>query len=505
MLLDLSRNRVEGGFFLLKHSQPPRFGWQPEPAGDYRIVGTYKGSGAPIRDALLKMLEQARRRVFVASFVIGDDAVVEALARTAERLKGGVYVISALDEKSLRRGLQDYEEGEQESPEERRKNFERLTSSGVYVRGHESCHAKFAVVDDRIALIGSANFVTAGFEKTGEANVIVRNTAHVRQLARLFTELWYEGCKWEIPPGETYLVADRAASSPPVRPQLPEVGKTGVVWTNGPGQMHLLRAIQKVIQTSRTDLTLSSYSIVGMRENPHLLFDDIQQAVKRGVHVRLLLRQRNAWPDQMLDVVAAHDMGVAIYGDLHNHAKVAIADSTESVVFSANFDAKHGLDSGVEVGFHVTDVPTVCEIRRFIDHAISHAATTFVRNPTLAEVDAGPLAARWCKPWGLGSEFAVSLRAADRERFCEATGSGPVLYEQAAGSVRLYGGDSCLECDLSRENVTGLLSKPEDGLSASERLSRWLRSVRGGGSNGDQPIIARGFCSATLRLTTQSQ
>ncbi len=131
MLLDLSGNRVDGDFFLLKRAQPPRFDWQPEPAGDYRIVGTYKGSGAPIRDALLEMLERARRRVFVASFVIGDDAVVEALARTAEHLKGGVYVISALDERSLRRWLQKYEEDEQESPEERRKNFERLMSSGV--------------------------------------------------------------------------------------------------------------------------------------------------------------------------------------------------------------------------------------------------------------------------------------------------------------------------------------------------------------------------------------
>lgn len=504
MLLDLSRNRVDGGFFLLKHTQPPRFDWQPEAGGDYRIVGTYKGCGAPIRDSLLEMLDRATRRVFVASFVIGDDAVVEALARAAERLKGGVYVISALDERSLRRGLQEYEEGEQESPEERRKNFERLTSSGVYVRGHESCHAKFALVDDCVALIGSANFVTAGFEKTGEANAIVRNTAQVRQLARLFTELWYEGCKWEIPPGETYLVADRSASGPPVRPQPPEIGKTGVVWTNGPGQMHLLRAIQNVIQTARRDLTLSSYSVVGMRENPHLLFEEIQRAIKRGANVRLFVRQRNAWPDQMLDVVAAHDMGVAIHGDLHNHAKVAIADSDEAVVFSANFDAKHGLDSGVEVGFHVTDEPTVCEVRRFIDHAICHAATTFVRNPTVAELDSGPLAARWCKPWGLGSEFAVSLRAGDRERFCEAAGSGPVLYEQVAEGVRLYAGDICLDCDLSKENVAGIVTKPQDGNSASDRLSLWLRSVRGGGTKGDKPIFARGFCPATIRITTQS-
>ncbi len=56
------------------------------------------------------------------------------------------------------------------------------------------------------------------------------------------------------------------------------------------------------IMTDGTDaqrtLTLSSYSIVGMMSNPEMLFDDIVSAVKRGVQVRLFVRQRNAFSGQ---------------------------------------------------------------------------------------------------------------------------------------------------------------------------------------------------------------
>ena len=152
--VDVSRNIVHGGFFVLGKREVTPFTVSHGPPGDEETLVTYRGSGAPIRDALVSAIRSAKHRVFIASFMLGDEDVVREMIAAADRLKGGVYLITALDERSLGRGLREYEESEQESPEERKKNFERLTSSGVYVRGHESCHAKFAVIDDRIAIVG---------------------------------------------------------------------------------------------------------------------------------------------------------------------------------------------------------------------------------------------------------------------------------------------------------------------------------------------------------------
>ena len=498
---DLSQNRIEGGFFVHRRidaGQYP-FAWSRDAGEKQWFVGAYRDSGAPIRDALIRMIAEAKQRVFVASFMLGDEELIQELIQTAKRLRGGVYVITALDERSLGRGLREFEEedGPPESPEERQKNFSRLTSEGVYVRGHESCHAKFAVIDNSIALVGSANFVKNGFEYTGEANLVLRDREQVRQMARLFTELWYGGCVWEIPPGsDTYMVADRAPKEPPCRPKTPLRTGSEVVWTNESDQMSLLEAIHDTIDAAQVNLILSSYSIVGMRENRSLLFDSLQRAMDRGVHARLFVRQRNAWPGQMADLLTAHDMGVEIHADLRNHAKTVIADNNIAVVFSANFDSNHGLDSGVEAGVRLINPEVVREVIRYMNHIISNADTLFLRDPTMAEVD-GKLAARWCKAWpyGQGELLTIQGDASASEAFAREAADGPCLFENdGAENISLHAGNMTLKGTVEDHQFT-LQSTDMRDTATTELLSTWLQSVRRGGIGTSEK---QGFCTAML-------
>ncbi len=485
--LQLARNRVEGGFFLPSDRKRAPFEWLPPDGTAFQFVGTYADSGAPMRDALIRMVRDAEKRVFIASFVIGDDALIGELVSAAERLRGGVYVITALDERVLARGLSEEEKGS--APEERRKDFVRLTSRGVYVRGHESCHAKFAVVDDVVALVGSANFVTRGSEVTGEADVLIRDRAQVAQVTRLFTELWCEGCTWEVPPGPAYVVAKRTASEPPVRPDSPNREPGSVVWTNGPEQAHLLAAIQDTIRSAEHRLTLSTYSIVGMTDHPEFLLDPLEQALNRGVRARMLIRQQNGRPDQRRELAVLHDMGVAVHGDSRNHAKVVLADGKRGVLFSANFDAQHGLDSGVEVGVLLPNEKVCQDVERYIEHAVAHAETGFARNPTLAELD-GHLVAHWCKKCQLPAVLSVQASQQEWEDLASATSSGAVLYEQRdEHSWHLYAGERVIELEPS-EGGFGAKVEPASA-SAADRLEGWCRRPA-------RDTLARGFCSSTF-------
>ena len=492
--LDLADRRVEGGFFLLRNRKQDPFTWSRDENKTQHIVGTYRNSGAPIRDALIEMLRAATVRVFVASFMLGDQPILDELIAAAERLKGGIYVVTALDEQSLGRGLREYEGDEQESPKERQKNFERLTSRGIYVRGHESCHAKFVVVDNTAALVGSANLVSAGMDFTGEANVVIREPSQVRQLVRLFGELWYEGCVWEVPPGPTYLVAERKPCKTPVKPVAPSGAPGEIVWTNGSGQMSLLRAIHETIDAAQHDLTLATYSIVGMRENPALLVTPLRRALERGVKIRLFVRQRNGYPDQMREVVELYEAGVLIHGDLRNHAKFVIADETKALLFSANFDSKHGLDSGVEVGARIDDPAALHDLKRYADHAIANADAEFLRNPQLCDLD-GRLAARWCKRWNFGSEVHLSCTKASSHLAKLATEPGPCLFESGPSSdLRVYLGTSVLEGEV--QDGTAVIGKVVDSeQNADDRLQSWLASVR---QASNASAYQRGFCPARL-------
>jgi phosphatidylserine/phosphatidylglycerophosphate/cardiolipin synthase-like enzyme len=503
-VVDFSRNRVEDGFFVLNGQGSTPYEWPDDRNQAFRFVGTYRDSGSPMRDALLAMIRGAKRRVFVASFMIGDEPVIAELLAAAKRLRGGVYVITALDARSLRRGLAEYEEQEPvgpeerrktEAPEERRKNFERLTRNGVYVRGHESCHAKFAVVDDTIALAGSANFVANGFEWTGEANLVVREPSQVQQLTRLFTALWYEGCQWEVPPGETYQVANRQPARPPVSPQCPGCGDVGIVWTNELKESFLLQSIHDVIGRAKRQLTLASYSVTGMSGKPDLLLQPLREALARGVSVRLFVRQQNSNPSQRADLCCLFDMGVQVFGDLRNHAKGVVADGTYGALFSCNFDAAHGLDSGVEVGVRLDGQPALKDLEQYLDHVIRNADASYVRNPTLEELD-GKLAARWCKPWPWPREVQIACRPGDASRFVAEAADGPVLYETIGDGLQLFAGQIAFVLRSKGDRIEGSIDSQQPDSGVCQRLESWLSSVRRRDVNRDAPN--RGFCPARL-------
>ncbi len=496
--IELSQKRIEGGYFLLRSVSPPPITWQIDTGRAEFFVGTYRDSGSPVRDALIELLRSAQKHIFIASFVLGDDLLVDEIVRAADRLQGGVYVITALDNQSLRRGLEEYGEEESiDSPEERKKNFERLTSRGVYVRGHESCHAKFAIADDCTALVGSANFVKNGFEWTGEANIIIRTSAEVLRLKRLFTQLWYEGCTFEIPPGVTYKVAQRTPQNSPVPLPTEQFTPGSIVWTNGPESTSLLKCIKDVINGARTRLTLSSYSIVGMQDNPGLLFNDIVGAARRGVEVSIFVRQRNAWPTQCAELNYLHSEGVNIYADLRNHAKVAIADGLEAVLFSANFDAKHGLNSGVEVGYRLSDANEIQQLITYMEHAINHADAKYLKNPTLSELD-GTLAARWCSAWNMDSEAEVTGADSAMKHLNTSDTIPPVLYEEFNnGTIYIW----CGVYQISGKNINGkfigtLLDKPSEMCSA-DKLKSWMQSVR---RNNNSDVVRRGFFAGSMLI-----
>ena len=494
--IDLSHKRIQGGYFTLNSAPATSVQWQADTGKDEYFVGTYRDSGSPIRDSLIELLRSAKTNVFIASFVLGDQLVIDEIVAAADRLTGGVYVITALDERSLRRGLEEYDQDESnESPEERRKNFERLTSRGVYVRGHESCHAKFAIADNSLALVGSANFVTNGFTWTGEANVVIRSTSEVGRLKRLFTQLWYKGCTYEIPPGITYKVAQRKPVASPAQLPTEQTSPGSIVWTNDSESMSLLECIKAVINSAKSSLILSSYSIVGMKSNPDLLFNDIISAVRRGVDVSLFVRQRNAWPSQCEDINNLHDEGVRIFADTRNHAKVAIADEQEAVLFSANFDAKHGLNSGVEVGYRLSDPAVIRQLVAYLDHAIEYADAQYVNNPMLCELD-GKLAARWCSAWKLNSEIEISGLDSEIDSLGNKDTIPPVIYEESKnGVIHIWIGNLEVEGKDVGGRFCGHLTSNVAAIHSADKLKAWLQSVR---RPKDPDIVQRGFFAGSI-------
>lgn len=327
---------------------------QPTPLPDFaRVRTTVPGRAHTVRDALVALIDSAEKRVFVCSFLLGGQAVRDALRRAVQRLRGHVYVITALDAKTLERSLgREPNRLDSDTLEREIKNFEALTRYGVFVRGAENCHAKFCIVDDCAALIGSANFDPNGLDldergaiPCGELGLVLESPERVRPLAALFRHLWKCGCQREAPPMREGYRLNGVSPSKELAPTMPEEADS-VVWT-GFKSTAILGGIQRVIAAAQHTLLLASYSFTGMREKPGLLLNPLADARKRGVKIEMLLRDRSR---DLPEIAALLDIGVEVRANRENHAKYAITDGDYGLLFSANFDGVHGLTDGVETG-----------------------------------------------------------------------------------------------------------------------------------------------------------
>jgi hypothetical protein len=448
--------------------------------------------------------------VFVASYLLGEADLLKELFRTAGRLRGGVYVISELSDRTLGQKLTELEDAPDPDSAVRahKKDFAELTRHGVAVRGHPDCHAKFLVVDDQVALVSSANLDTGGLNRTGENGTVITDEAEVGRLARFYKRLW-DSCVYEMPAGsDDYSVRERAPR--PTRCHVPASSVTArptVIWTYDDERL-ILDHLHDIIGRARGNLVLATFSLNGLTSNPDLLLAPLASALRdHPLQIWLLCRARNNMRAQRQDATVLYDMGVNIFADSLNHAKGVIADEKHGALFSANFDAEHGLRDGVEMGVRLDGQPALAEAACFFWHAMAHADREFARRPTQQQMDQC-LAIGWRRPWPFEMEMRITSDPETWRRFQVAASAPPVLYSlEPPGDVRLYAGDG--QWLLSQPDGHGLRNLSQAGTAplwadknspqrSADMLEFWLSPPR---RTRDRKFPRRGFCPAILAHT----
>jgi len=493
---------VPGGFFLPRTSTQARTPFAAtahDHAADIRHCCTYAGGGSSIRTELMAILDTAQEKIFVATLYLSDTQVRQALLNAADRLRGGVYVLSALDDKGLDEAINKVEDDTEIDKQTEYRNFRELTRHGIYVRGYPGLHAKYVVVDDRVALVSSANLVTRSFNKIGENGVVVIEPAAVTSLARLFGRLWQES-PWEMPPdAKHYAVEESREVGSRIRINTP--AGNGPVWTYS-DQLTIQAAIYDIIEQAESDLILATYSIANMTHglprmvaHPELLFEPVCRAIERGVRVRMLLRGRNQVRASRIEATAFAEAGVEIYADQLNHAKGVVADGRRGAVFSANFETDHGLTGGIEVGVRLDETAALAEVLRYYEHVMTEADMTFVRDARLGDLaEQLDRNERHLHRWPLPPAIEVVVDDASWKSLAEQ--NGPALYEQI--------GDSPITLSSGRDRwllaPTGgqgwILNRQDDSRTqrrAAEVLDTWLTARRKPAKD-----VRRGLCPTTL-------
>jgi hypothetical protein len=289
-------------------------------------------------------------------------------------------------------------------------------------------------------------------------------------------------------------VANRQIEPSPCQVLSPlEDSSPAAVWTDG-NEHHILRHLHRVIESAQKELLLATWAAKKIEQDPELLIHPLEMAMQRGVAVRMLARRRN--PDesnrQSLKILA--NLGVEIFGDERNHAKGAIADRQRGVMFSANFDAQHGLTSGIEMGVVLDKTKALGDFYRYLNFAMKMASNIFVPQPTHQEMNER----LWLKTkisWPLAMDLSVVAEPRCWSHFSEAVGNDPVLFSpnETCRGFLLFIGNEAFSVN-PRAEIYELTARPDmigNGSSVEMLKSMWKKE-----SND----MALGFCPATFTL-----
>jgi phosphatidylserine/phosphatidylglycerophosphate/cardiolipin synthase-like enzyme len=444
---------------------------------DFRHSQTYVSGVSTTRTDLVDLIDRASERILIASYLIGDGALSDALERAAARLRGGVHVIV-----NLHGGA--FADNTHEAAE--RMRFECLSARGVMIRGYPGCHAKFAVIDDKAALVHSANFMTRAFDMTGENGVLIFDPHEVAEAARFFEVLW-QGASWEMDATGDRVVSRRHPDPSPrlLRANSPQLG---LIWTFNDAHM-ILGALIELISTADRELILATFNVSEMSRRPELLHDHLRDAVARGVTVRLLMRARSG-QEAGVEAAALSDIGVKLYPCSLNHAKGIVADRVRGALFSANLDARFGLDTNIELGVRLDGTPALAEALRFLEHSMAEHDRDFVRDP-----DARTLASGWVSPALPADEtIEVTSSRADWKRLADVR-TGPVIFEQNPDRLLIYAEDQSwrLQPDPAG-NGYSLKPGPTQAIHAMDRL------LQGDNRTSESTV---GICTSVFRSCPQ--
>lgn len=315
----------------------------------------------------LEMVQGASRSIELAQFYLSNapasrlEPVIVALEQAAAR---GVRV-RVLAERKFQRLYPD--------------TLDRLARAGAAVRlldlsqvSGGILHAKYFVVDEREAFLGSQNFDWRALEHIYELGARVRAPSAVAQLGQIFAADWAraggeavpQAAPISVPPGEPRLVA-----SP--RELLP----AGVAWD--------LPELVALIDSARTSVRVQALTYLASEAEQR--WDELEaplvRAAARGVKVELLLSNWSLGPKTLpglrqllraghggkleirISTVPAWSGGHLPYARVA-HAKLLIVDSARGWLGTSNWERDYFYQSR-NVGLLLADGATLAQMERF--------------------------------------------------------------------------------------------------------------------------------------------
>lgn len=294
------------------------------------------GPNHSFRQALASSIANANEVVLLASFLLSDNLIANAMLDAAKR-GVRVYVLTA-SEARLETVVREDDGFEARMIKEHKQLLDRLAGH-VLLRSAEHFHAKLLVTDPATNPDGWIS--TANFNKALQESVELGVRLAPDDASDLAS--WFAWAFWKEAERELASKGRLArVTEPPAEPARP--ASTGVVVTASE-ETGVRDAVLELVASAEKRLVVASYGL----DEDHEAVRAIAERAASGVAVTVMTRPRPAVLPAVLRLAAA---GATVLAHDKLHAKAIIADD-RGLVMTANLQA-HGLDHGFEVGVRLS-------------------------------------------------------------------------------------------------------------------------------------------------------
>lgn len=314
-------------------------------------------------DLLKELISNSNKTIKLATFLFDDFEVAKLLIDAAQRLKGGVYILtSVLDNKIL------YDFGYSKDDENKHLEILRmLEESFVELRCVPGLHAKFWVFDEEVAVITSANLTQRSISIVPELGFKILDLDQVRYLNYLFNRLLVEFATKRIIDGKLSSIIN--LSSPPK--EVIEIAD-GIIPLLKQTQEHAqldertwYDEFHRIIRSSKKSVNIATWSLSFEDTN---LLGLIKTKLDEGIHICLLLAKHPFGRDKdlrsILKELSEKYGNFEYFVHRSNHSKFIISDEKEIFLSTKNYEAFGNYPNSIELGIRL---PYIAEISSFWD------------------------------------------------------------------------------------------------------------------------------------------
>lgn len=317
------------------------------------LISTHPKNSA-ILGTMVEMISSAKHHVFLFNWMLQHPVIEKTLVSAANRLNGRVHVLTTLETSIHSR----YSDDEQSMNNLSR--LQELAGNGVYIRLHPEAHAKYLIVDNKL-LVTSANINTNSLEKNIETGIRVDDPITVKSFHSFFSYLWLHEANQHIRPSKN----DPRLTNPWSQAETPNPPHAiaDAIWTLDNRRTSLVESIIDRIKSAKKTLRISTYALSNAESGiGKQVVDELVKASQRGVEITILYHAtdvaigrppREHEAEGFLRLMSCR--GLSIKGHPNLHAKHVIADGTSGLLFTANLDGNHGLNTGIEVGVRLSN------------------------------------------------------------------------------------------------------------------------------------------------------